>query len=187
VVDEEKPEHLGESTAAEDLKSWERVGRNKMEILEQIENEYNLDAIEGQLEMIIQDKNVFEYLDKNLNWEIDNDLMPDDSTELVNFTHNIQFEIVENSALSLASAGSRFANWFKRSFKVANIRKGICKLRAKLEKLIDTKAQLKDILKVAISSLATVIGISINPMVTTIIIGLLATLIIQGFDKFCAV
>jgi hypothetical protein len=76
----------------------------------------------------------------------------------------------------------------ERSLWVKKTRKVLCSSSDKIKSLIDEKAGMKKILEYALVALASAVGIAaINPMILSILVGLLATMILNGVDQFCGI
>ncbi len=143
-----------------------------------------LDAITAQLQQVVATGNVLGYLENNINYDIDTDLAP--SGDL--FTKKMllpktRFALTENADFST----SRFLDWWERSELVEKIRKAICTVVNEIRILIDEEAELKKILEVALLAIVAAVGLTLNPVVITIAVGLLATMILKGVAAVCPV
>ena len=149
----------------------------------ELKNE-ELDVIAAQLQQVVATGNVLGYLENNINYDIDIDLAP--SGDL--FTKRMlvadtRFALAENADFST----NRFLGWWERSELVKKIKRAICTVVDEIRRLIDEAAELKKILEVALLAVAAVVGIAINPVVITIVVGLLATMILKGVATVCPV
>lgn len=149
----------------------------------ELKNE-ELDVIAAQLQQVVATGNVLGYLENNINYDIDIDLAP--SGDL--FTKRMlvadtRFALAENADFST----NRFLGWWERSELVKKIKRAICTVVDEIRRLIDEEAELKKILEVALLAVAAVVGIAINPVVITIVVGLLATMILKGVATVCPV
>lgn len=165
-----------------------RVGTkkiNKMENLEHLGTQFNLDELANQLQTVIDTKDPFGYMQSNINWEIDNNTETNPLIKSSAFEGNakaITFGFVNWNPFS------RFMNWLKRNRVANSVKKVLCNITAKIKELIDEEAELKTILGVALAAIVTALGIgAINPLLLTVLVGFLATMILNGVDNFCAI
>lgn len=147
--------------------------------MEQLQ-EQQLDAMTSQLQRVLETKDVQSYLESNINYELDPDL--DEQSQAENaLPPGFLGDTVADSIFS------RFFNWWRNSRLVKKIKKAICTAVNKIKELIDEEAELKKILQVALAAVLAALGITINPIVATIIIGLVATMILEGVTAVCPV
>lgn len=143
-----------------------------------------LDAIAVQLQQVVTTGNVLGYLENNINYEIDMNLEPkgDILTKRM-LLPQTRFALIENADFST----NRFLGWWERSELVKKIKKAICTVVDKIRKLIDEEAELKKILEVALLAIVAAAGLTLNPVVITIAVGLLATMILKGVEVVCPI
>jgi uncharacterized membrane protein len=125
-------------------------------------------------------------MESNINWELDQTDEDADDPDL---------KFVEAFVPSAEGKGMtymrwnpfrNFINWFKRNKIASKIKKALCKIADKLKDLFDAEAKLKTILEVAVVALATALGITfINPLVLTLVVGILMMMMFKGFDYVC--
>lgn len=143
-----------------------------------------LDAITAQLQQVVTTGNVLGYLENNINYEIDTDLEPKGDI----FTKRM---LLPETSFALSDtadfSASRFLGWWERSELVKKIKKAICTVVDKIRKLIDEEAELKKILEVALLAIAAAAGLTLNPVVITIAVGILATMILKGVEAVCPI
>lgn len=159
-----------------------------MATLEELSQHFNIEELEKQLEVVIESQDPVGYMQSNINWEIDIGLDNDDDDELAPLTKLLGTQLLVNKGYEAWNPLKKFLNWLKRNRTAKTIKKILCSIADELKKLIDEEAELKKILGVAISAIIAAIGIgAINPMVLTLIVGLLATMILKGVANVCAV
>ena len=155
----------------------------KIMTLEAIEANYDLDELANQLKAVIESKNPLKYMDENINWSIDKDVESSTKDEL-KFTSKL---LSENS-MEDWNPFRGILNWLKRSRIAKRVKKILCSIATKIQELIDEEAELKKILSVAIAAIVAALGFSaINPVLLTVLVGLLATVMIDGIANFCAI
>jgi len=156
-----------------------------MDILTKVQNSFNLDELTKQLQTVIDSGDPIGYMSTNINWEIDSDLEADD-----NKTHFSKLVPATNIAASyeIWNPLRGFLNWLSRKKIARSIKQIICSIAGKIQELIDEGAELKKILTVAITAAATTLGVgALNPVVMTLIVGMLAAAILKGVANYCAI
>ena len=154
--------------------------------LEELNQQFDIEKLEKQLALVIESQDPVGYMQSNINWEIDNDL--DDDLEFSPLTKMLSTQFTVNKSYELWNPIKKFLNWFNRNRTAKTVKKILCGIADEIKKLIDEEAELKKILEIAIAAIIAAIGIgAINPMILTIIVGLLATMILKGIENVCAV
>lgn len=157
-----------------------------MEPLEELNQQFDIAILEKQLALVIESQDPVGYMQNNINWEIDNDL--DNDLEFSPLTNMLSTQFSANKGFELWNPIKQFLNWFNRNRTAKTVKKILCKKAEEIKALIDEEAELKKILEVALSAILLAIGIgAINPMILTIVVGLLATMILKGIENVCAV
>lgn len=144
-------------------------------------NEQQLDVMAAQLEQVIESKDVQSYLLSNINYEVDFDF-----DETPNDNSSIPASLL-NKGAEADFIFTRFITWWKNSRLVNKVKKAICDVVNQIKLLIDEEAQLKIILGAAMAAVGAALGIAINPLVATIIVGVVAAMILDGVSSVCPV
>ncbi|OYQ49731.1 hypothetical protein CHU92_00270 [Flavobacterium cyanobacteriorum] len=151
--------------------------------LEAVKANYDLDKLANQLKLVIESGNPLKYMDENINWAIDKDLETDSKNNL-DFTSKF-LSVTSTDDLNPFTG---IINWLKRSRTSKRVKRILCSIITQIQELIDEGAELKKILSVAITAIITALGFgAINPVLLTVLVGLLATAILDGVANFCAV
>jgi hypothetical protein len=162
-----------------------------MDTMQQLSAQFNMDELTQQLHDVVASKDPVGYMKNNINWEIDNDV--DDTGNSDNMMNIAGFLSTGNEFFTKAGYESwnpfkKFLDWFSRNKVAKKVKKILCGIADEIKKLIDEEAKLKEILTIALAAIATAIGIgAINPLLLTVLVGLLATMILKGVDAVCAV
>lgn len=157
-----------------------------MATLEELNQHFDISELEKQLELVIESQDPVGYMQSNINWEIDKDL--DNEEELGPLVKLLSTQLSGNKGYEAWNPLRKFLSWLNRNKTAKTIKKILCSIAAKIQELIDEEAELKKILGVALTAVIAAIGIgAINPMILTLIVGLLATMILKGVAKVCAV
>ena len=157
-----------------------------MNLLNELNQKFDLDVLSEQLKSTIDSKDPLGYMRSNINWEIDKDL--ETKSNLGNLSTMMSELYSTNISYEMWNPFRKFLDWLNRN-KVANqIKKILCTINNEIQKLIDEEAELKKIIELGLAALVTAIGIgAINPLVLTLLVGLLATMILKGVANFCAI
>lgn len=157
-----------------------------MATLEELNQHFNIDELEKQLESVIESQDPVGYMQSNINWEIDKDL--DDDQELSPLTKMMAAQLTGNKRYETWNPFRKFLSWLNRNRTAKTVKKILCSIASKIQELIDEEAELKKILGIALTAIIAALGIgAINPMILTLIVGLLATMILKGVANVCAV
>lgn len=157
-----------------------------MSSLGELNQKFDLDVLSEQLKATVDSKDPVGYMRSNINWEIDKDL--DDKPNLDIVANMMSISYSSNIGYEMWNPFRRFLEWLGRNKTASQIKKILCKIYAEIQKLIDEEAGLKKILTVALSAIAATIGIgAINPMILTLVVGFLATMILKGAANFCGI
>ncbi|HLA55548.1 MAG TPA: hypothetical protein VK623_05590 [Flavobacterium sp.] len=151
--------------------------------LETIAGIYDIDELANQLKSVIESKNPLKYMDENINWAIDKDVEPEANMDI---TFSSKF--LTESSMEAWNPFKGIMNWLRKSRIAKRVKKILCSIVAKIQELIDEGAELKKILGVALAAIIAALGLgAINPVLLTVLVGLLATAILDGITNFCAV
>jgi len=154
-----------------------------MTALAELNQKFDLDILSEQLNSVVESKDPVGYMRNNINWEIDKDL---DELNLNGFTNSITALYATNIGYEMWNPLKKFLNWLNKSKVAKKIKKILCSINAQIQEMIDEKTELKRIIEVALTAIIAAIGIgAINPMVLTLLVGFLATIILDGVKNFC--
>ena len=157
-----------------------------METMQALAEKFNLDELTQQLEDVVASKDPVGYMRNNINWEIDNDT--DNDENLMRIAGFMGADLSFGKNYEAWNPIRKFLDWFSRNKVAKKVKRILCGIADEIKKLIDEKAQLQRILTIALTAIATAIGIgAINPLLLTVLVGLLATMILKGVDAVCAV
>ena len=157
-----------------------------MATLEELQKQFDIGELEKQLGLAIESQDPVGYMESNINWQIDKDLT--DDHELSSLTKLLSAQLSGNKGYAAWNPLKKFLDWFNRSKSAKTVKKILCGIAGKIQELIDEEAELKKFLGVALTAIIAAIGIgAINPMILTLIVGLLATMILKGVANVCAV
>lgn len=153
----------------------------------ELNQHFNVEELVDQLESAVITQDPLGYMESNINWEIDRDLEDSDDDLDINKLASVLFsESAVNKNYARFNPFRGFSRWFRRNRTVRKVKKILCSISDKIKELIDEEAELKKILEVALVAIATAIGIgAINPLVLTILVGFLATMILTGVSNVC--
>jgi hypothetical protein len=155
------------------------------EKLAELEQNFDLNELQKQLESVIESNDPIGYMSDNINWEIDKDL--DDEPDLMNVATLVVRDLGNNNYQKFISF-RKFIAWFKRNKIAKKIKRVLCKIADQIKVPIYAEAELKPILQVALLAIIAALGIgAINPVILTILIGTLATMILKGVEKVCVI
>lgn len=156
-------------------------------LLNELGQKYDLDTLAMQLADVVDIKNPVKYMEHNINWEIDSLLEPTANGNADAVAQLFALPKSEDMKMDIHLI-KRFRDWMERSLWVKKTRKVLCSSSDKIKSLIDEEAGMKKILEYALVALASAVGIAaINPMILSILVGLLATMILNGVDQFCGI
>lgn len=157
-----------------------------MNELEEVNQKFNLDVLSKQLRTTIDSKDPIGYMKNNINWEIDNDL--NETENLMGLTKMMSETYSSNISYEMWNPFRKFLDWLKKN-KVANqLKKILCSINTEIQKLIDEEAELKKLIGFALTAIIAALGIgAINPMLLTLLVGFLATMILNGVANFCGI
>lgn len=157
------------------------------EMLNQLGQKYDLDTLAMQLSDVVAGKNPVKYMENNINWEIDGLLEPTVNGNADAVAQLFAVPKSEDMKLDIHVL-KRFRDWMERSLWVKKTRKVLCASADKIKSMVDEEAGMKKILEYAIVALASAVGIAaINPMILSILVGLLATMLLNGVNQFCGI
>jgi hypothetical protein len=157
-----------------------------MNSLEELNQKFDLDVLSEQLKSAVDSKDPLGYMRSNINWEIDKDL--DTKPNLKGVTNMMAESYSTNISYEMWNPFRKFLDWLNRNKMANQIKKILCKINAEIQKLIDEEAGLKKLITIALTAIAAAIGIGvINPMILTLVVGFLATMILKGAANFCGV
>lgn len=157
-----------------------------MNSLEELNQKFDLDVLSEQLKSAVDSKDPLGYMRSNINWEIDKNL--DTDANLKSITSMMTESYSTNISYEMWNPFRKFLDWLSRNRTANQIKKILCTISAEIQKLIDEEAELKRIIGIALSAIATAIGIGvISPMILTFVVGFLATMILKGAANFCGV
>lgn len=145
----------------------------------------NDDQLALELKSILESKSPYSYIEKNSHWrEFDFKIEQFDYSAVVESMHlggQDKAELQERNGEEKS-----FIKWFAQSREVEMIKKVICRIIDELKKLIDEKAELKNIIRAGLGALAAYAGITdFSGLIVTVLVGLLAQAILNGLDGFC--
>lgn len=153
--------------------------------LVELEKEFDLNELERQLQSVIESKDPIGYMSSNINWEIDKDLDEHPGLTKISLLMADQPLYMNYSNWNPIR---RFLNWFQRNKVARKIKRILCEIADQIKKLIDEEAELKKILSVGLLAIIAALGIgSINPVLLTLLVGILATMILKGVESVCAI
>lgn len=156
-----------------------------MATLEELNQHFDIEMLETQLKQVIESQDPVGYMQSNINWEIDKDL--DDDEELSPLTKLLSTQLSGNKGYEAWNPLRKFLTWLNRNKTAKTVKKILCSIAGKIQELIDEEAELKKILGVALTAIIAAMGIgAVNPVILTIIVGLLATMILKGVTTVCA-
>ncbi len=154
--------------------------------MQALEEKFNMDELTQQLEDVVASKDPVGYMRNNINWEIDNDI--DNEGNLMHITGFMGADLSFEKNYEAWNPIRKFLDWFSRNKIAKKVKRILCGITDEIKKLIDEQAELKRILSLALTAIATAIGLgAINPLLLTVLVGLLATMILKGVDAVCAV
>lgn len=142
---------------------------------------FDLDSLADQLRSVLVSKDPIGYMERNINWEIDADV---DDADL------LSLDMPYDESFVLLDDGNplrRFYNWLRRSRLSKKVKRILCGIADQIKELLDEEAELKKLLTVAIAAIAAALGAgAINPVLLTLLVGFLASMILKGVAQFCA-
>ena len=157
-----------------------------MNSLEKLNQKFDLDVLSEQLKSAVDSQDPLGYMRSNINWEIDKDL--DTKPNLKGVTNMMIESYSTNITYEMWDPFRKFLDWLNRNKTANQIKKILCAINTEIQKLIDEEAGLKKIITIALTAIGTAIGIgAINPMILTLLVGFLATMILKGAANFCDV
>ncbi|ARS39311.1 hypothetical protein CA265_06335 [Sphingobacteriaceae bacterium GW460-11-11-14-LB5] len=157
-----------------------------MNSLEELNHKFDLDVLSEQLKSAVDSKDPLGYMRSNINWEIDKDL--DTKSNLEGVTSMMTESYSTNISYEMWNPFRKFLDWLNRNKTANQVKKILCTINAEIQKLIDEEAGLKKLITIALTAIAAAIGIGvINPMILTLVVGFLATMILKGAANFCDV
>lgn len=158
------------------------------QLLQEIQSKFDLDALSAQLETVVQSGDPAGYLEHNINWEVDRDVDSAPSHEMLHSVNEMMsLSAVQHNYLSWHPF-KKFKEWMEKSNKVKTVKRILCSIAAEIEKQIDEKAALSKIVQIAVLAVASAVGIAfISPVVLSIVVSVLATMILNGVNKFCGI
>ncbi|MCX2839426.1 hypothetical protein OQ279_14840 [Salinimicrobium sp. MT39] len=156
-----------------------------MATLQEINQHFDLNELERQLQTVLTFQDPVGYMQSNINWEIDKEDL-DDTPELGQLTQIMAADLSANKMYGPWNPFQKFLNWFSRNRTAKKVKNGLCGIADEIQRLIDEEAELKKLLEAALLAIAAGIGIgAINPVLLTILVGILATMILKGVSSVC--
>jgi|GEM_PF-4587968 len=160
-----------------------------------------LEALALQLQQVINSRDPLNYLEQNVNYELEltssynKSSLPSISNDYI--LERAEFDLdldhfklsMHSDTPSLDSIRSRnFRRWIRgNKFSYVIVRKGMCKIVNIIKEAIDEEKTLKIILGLIFTALITVLSIPISVIVSTIVVTILADMILNGVDYVCPV
>ena len=165
-----------------------KLSAAEQKTLSEIQTDFDVQSLAEQLQYAVNSNDPVGYMENNINWEVGTiDGEEDESLAFIeNFaTETINMAMRRDMNIHLFR---RFIRWFRRNKISSKVKRALCAIIDKIKELIDADAELKIIIEVALVALATAIGIAyINPVLLTIMVGILAMMILKGVDKVCGI
>ncbi len=143
-----------------------------------VEENYDLDALANQLKMVVESGDPLTYMERNINYEIDKDV------------ESVGGEKLKFNSAHMASAAEArdrlraFKDWLERSRIAKKVKNALCTIVDRIKEVIDAEGTLKQVLTTALAALP--IALMTHPVAVTVLVGFLATMILDGVTNFCA-